>query len=85
MNTSLLIYVEAEIRRLRALGTGPARFVADQLDRTAQLLRFTGAETPDQFYSRIEANEESVREEHFERGYQEGRQSMQSLTLNSRN
>jgi hypothetical protein len=85
MNTSLLSYVEAEIQRLRALGGPCARFVADQLERTAQLLRFTGAETAEDFAARVECNEEWVREEQFERGYQEGRQSMMALTLHSRN
>jgi hypothetical protein len=76
MNTSLLYYVEVEIQRLRALGTSQAKFVADQLERTHQLLRFTGAETPEQFYERVECNEEWVRQEAYDRGYQEGRSSV---------
>jgi hypothetical protein len=76
MNTSLLYYVEAEIQRLRALEGPCARFVASQLERTAQLLRFTGAETPEQFYERIECNEDWVKQEAYDRGYQEGRSSV---------
>jgi hypothetical protein len=76
MNTSLLAYVEAEIRRLRALDGPGARFVADQLGRTHQLLKFTGAETPEQFEDRVFANEQEIQEAAFERGYQEGRQSV---------
>jgi len=76
MSTSLLDYIEAEIQRLRALeGPGP-RFVADQLERTHQLLKFTGAETSEQFYERVACNEEWVRQEAYDRGYQEGRSSV---------
>ena len=46
----------------RAAWAAPAaRFVADQLERMAQLLKFTGAETPDQYHDRIFANEEASR------------------------
>jgi hypothetical protein len=75
MNTSLLSYVEAEIRRLRALEGPCARFVANQLDRTAQLLRLTGANSESEFDARIECNEEWVRQEAYDRGYSEGRSS----------
>ena len=76
MITSLLDYIEAQAREYRSLGAPSARFVAEQLERTAQLLKFTGAETPEQFADRVFANEEAVKEAEFERGYQEGRQSV---------
>jgi hypothetical protein len=76
MNIELIAYVEAEIQRLRALEGPCARFVANQLERTHQLLIFTAAETAEQFYERIECNEEWVREEAYNRGYQEGRSSV---------
>jgi hypothetical protein len=76
MITSLLAYVEAQAREYRSLGAPSARFVAEQLERTAQVIRFTGAETPEQFEDRVFANEQAVQEQHFERGYQEGRESV---------
>ena len=39
-------------------------------------MKFTGAETPEQFEDRVFANEQDVQEAAFERGYQEGRQSV---------
>jgi hypothetical protein len=74
-NTELLAFVTAETQRLRALGSPAARFTASQLERTAVLLRFTGANTEAEFDDRIEANEESVKEEAYSRGYAEGRAS----------
>jgi hypothetical protein len=76
MNTSLLNHVKAEAIRLRGRGGAHAAFVADQLDRIAQVIVFTGAETPEQYVDRVFASEEAVAEQHFERGYQEGRESV---------
>jgi len=76
MNTSLLNHVKAEAIRLRERGGSHAAFVADQLERVAQLIQFTGAETPGQYEDRVFANEQAVQEQHFERGYQEGRESV---------
>jgi hypothetical protein len=76
MITSLLAYVKAQAREYRSLGAPSARFVAEQLERTAQVIRFTGAETPEQYADRVFANEQAVQEQHFERGYQEGRESV---------
>ena len=36
------------------------RFVAEQLERVAQIIVFTGAETPEQYDDRVFANEEAV-------------------------
>jgi hypothetical protein len=69
----------------RSLGTPESRFVADQLERVAQLLKFTAAETPDQYFDRLFANEESEREAAFERGYQEGRMSVIATSHPCRN
>jgi hypothetical protein len=76
MNIALLNHVKAEAIRLRERGGSHAAFVADQLERVAQLIVFTGAETPEQYDDRVFANEEAVAEQHFERGYQEGRESV---------
>jgi hypothetical protein len=72
-NTELLAYVRAEIQRLRALEGPCARFVATQLERTEQLLGFTGANSPEEFDARVECNEEWVKAEAFDRGWAEGR------------
>ena len=55
----------------------PARFAAAQLERAAVLLHFTGASSEAEFDARIEANEDWVRDEAFERGYAEGRAAVQ--------
>jgi hypothetical protein len=72
-NTELVAFVVAESQRLRALGSPAARFAAAQLDRSAQLLVFTGASSEEEFDERVAANEASVAEQHFERGWAEGR------------
>ena len=76
MNRELIAYIEAEIRRLRALEGPCAKFVANQLDRTLTLLRLTGANSESEFDARVECNEDWVKENAFERGYAEGRASM---------
>ena len=72
-NTELVAFVVAESQRLRALGTDAARFAAAQLDRSAQLLVFTGASSEEEFDERVAANEATVAEEHYARGWHEGR------------
>jgi hypothetical protein len=72
-NTELLAYIEAEIQRMEALPGPCARFVRSQLERTAQLLRFTGANSPAEFDAKVECNEEWVKAEALERGWAEGR------------
>jgi hypothetical protein len=78
MNTSLLNHVKAEALRQRERGGTYAAFVADQLERIAQIIVFTSAETPEQYEDRLVANEMAVQEAEFERGYQEGRLSVMS-------
>ena len=72
-NAEPLAYVRAEIERMEALAGPCARFVRTQLERTEQLLRFTGANSEAEFDARIECNEEWVKEEAFGRGWAEGR------------
>jgi hypothetical protein len=76
MKMSLLHHVRDEILRLRAQESRSGNFMADQLERVAQVIVFTGAETPEQYVDRVFANEQAVQEQHFERGYQEGRESV---------
>jgi hypothetical protein len=76
MKMSLFHHVRDEILRLRAQESRSGNFMADQLERVAQIIVFTGAETPEQYADRVFANEQAVQEQHFERGYQEGRESV---------
>ena len=80
-NSSLIRHALALAAQQRGLGTPEARFAAEQLERVAQLLHFTAAETPDQYFDRLFANEESEREAAFDRGYHEGRMSV--ITMSS--
>jgi hypothetical protein len=75
--SSLYIYTCELIAAHRAKGTDADRFIADQLERIAQLLRFTGAETAREFAERVEANELWARDEEFNRGWRNGRASLQ--------
>jgi hypothetical protein len=72
-NSELLAFVQAEIQRMEALDGPCARFVRSQLERTAQLLRLTAADSPEEFDERVECNEEWVKENEYECGYTEGR------------
>jgi hypothetical protein len=86
MNTSLLYaYTVLLARRLREdEGTPEALFIATQLDKVAQLLEFTGAETPDQFEERTEQNHEWVKEAEYDRGYEAGRSAVYAEMADSR-
>jgi hypothetical protein len=64
--------VAAEARQLRARGDDLARFMADELDRLAQLCAFTGATTPAEHRDRMTALEEGRDEDQIARAYAEG-------------
>ena len=72
-NLELIAHVAATANHLRALGHPAARFCAAQLDRAAQLLAFTGAASEEEHDDRMAANEAALADEHFARGYAEGR------------
>ena len=72
-NAELIAFLQAEIQRLRALDGPCARFAAAQLERSAVLLKFTGANSEEEFDARVACNEEWVKAEAFERGWAEGR------------
>ena len=76
-NTCIYINVYKLSQLHRASGTPEDRFIADQLERVAGLLRFTGATTAEKFHARVECNEEWIKEEMNNRGWSEGRQSFQ--------
>jgi hypothetical protein len=65
--------VAAEAARLRRIGSPLAVFIADQLDRLAQLVAFTGARTSQDFADRIEAHECALLAAEYDRGFNDGR------------
>jgi hypothetical protein len=84
MKTSFIyIYICELISAHRDKGTAEDRFVAEQLERVAQLLRFTGATTADEFAARVELNEQWARQAEFDRGWNAGRASLRRETTSS--
>jgi hypothetical protein len=67
---SLADQVAAEADRFRRSASPIAGFLADQLERVAQLIRWTGATTPQEHTDRMEVWEDEIRDRAFERGYQ---------------
>jgi hypothetical protein len=47
-------------------------FLARQMERLAQLIRWTNASTPEDHEARMEVWDEEIREQWFDRGYHEG-------------
>lgn len=70
---SLAEYIDDEARSYRAQGTPEGDFLAAQLERVAQLVRWTGATTPEEHEARMEIWEDKIREDHYERGVRDGR------------
>ncbi|MGP0070051.1 MAG: hypothetical protein ACLQGP_41435 [Isosphaeraceae bacterium] len=64
--------VEHEMMGYRAWGTTTGEFLAREMERLAQLIRWTGASTPEEHEERIAVWDEEIRDQWFERGYQEG-------------
>ena len=70
---------------LRARGDDLARFLADELDRVAQLVRFTHARTPAEHRDRLEAWDREITDERertaYARGYDQGRRDGRHLAF----
>ena len=75
-DSNLYLFTCELIRRHRAAGSPEDRFIADQLERVAQLLRFTGAETAEEFAERVECNELWAQDRQYDRGWRDGRASL---------
>ena len=56
----------------RAWGTPVGDFLARQMERLAQLVRWTNAVTPEDHEARMEVWDEEIREQWFDRGYLDG-------------
>jgi hypothetical protein len=69
---SLAELVDHEAMGYRTWGTPAGEFLARQMDRLAQLIRWTGASTPEEHETRMEVWDDDVREQWFDRGYHEG-------------
>jgi hypothetical protein len=69
---TLVEVVEHEIMGYRAWGTPTGDFLARQMERLGQLVRWTGATTPEEHEARIEVWDEEIREQWSDKGYREG-------------
>ena len=83
MSTAAIIAVSAAPRTLaelvdhealayRAWGTTEGDFLAGQMERLAQLIRLTEAETPGDFEDRLEVYECDLRAREYDRGFEDG-------------
>jgi hypothetical protein len=70
--TTLLEIVEHEAMGYRAWGSAAGNFLADQLGRIAQLLRWTGARTPQDHEDRMELYDRELRDRYYDQGYHDG-------------
>jgi hypothetical protein len=64
--------VDHEAMAYRAWGTPAGEFLARHMERLAQLVRWTGATTPEEHEARMEVWDEEVRDQWYDRGYHEG-------------
>ncbi len=64
--------VDHEALAFRSRGDATGRFLADHLDRLAQLVGWTGAQTPDEHEERMEVWEDEIRAKWYDRGYEAG-------------
>ncbi len=64
--------IAQETVAFRARRTATGEFLARQMERLAQLIRWTGATTPEDHEVRMEVWEEEIREQWFDRGYHDG-------------
>src|SRR6516164_4404568 len=64
--------VDHEAMAYRAWGTPAGEFLARQMERLAQLVRWTGTADPLEHEARMEVWDDEIRQQWFDRGYQEG-------------
>jgi hypothetical protein len=69
---SLAEIIDHEAMGYRAWGTPTGDFLARQMERLAQLIRWTAAATPEDHEARLEVWDQEIREQWFDRGYHEG-------------
>ncbi len=64
--------IDHEALACRARGDSIGQFMANHLDRLAQLIRWSGAQTPEQHEERMEIWDDEIRAKWFDRGYDAG-------------
>jgi hypothetical protein len=64
--------VDHEALAYRAWGTPEGDFLSRQMERLAQLIRLTEAETPGDFEDRLEVYECDLRAREYDRGFEDG-------------
>jgi len=64
--------IDHETMAYRAWGTPIGEFLARYMDRLAQLVRWTGATTPDEHEERMDVWDAEISARYFDRGYEEG-------------
>ena len=64
--------IDDEARAYRDRGDSFAVFLAENLERLAQLVRLTHASTPEEHSERIEILDDEIRAKWFDRGYDAG-------------
>src|SRR5262245_46261989 len=67
--------IDHEALSYKARGDSIGQFIADYLDRLAQLLRWTRANTPEEHDSRMEVWDDEIRAKFYDRGYEDGLES----------
>ena len=69
---TMLEIVEHEAEGYRAWGTPEGEFLARQMDRLAQLIRWTGASAPEDHDSLMEVWDDEIRDRYWDIGYHVG-------------
>jgi hypothetical protein len=64
--------VEHEAMGYRAWGTPEGDFLAHQMERLAQLLRWTGATNPTDHEDRMETYDRELHDRYYDQGYHDG-------------
>jgi hypothetical protein len=64
--------IDDEARAYRDRGDSLARFLADHLERLAQLVRWTRANTPEDHDARMEVWDSEISARTYDRGYEDG-------------
>jgi hypothetical protein len=67
--------VDHEAMAYRAWGTPAGEFLARHMERLAQLIRWTGATTPEEQEARMEVWDEEIRQQWYDRGYHDGQEA----------
>jgi hypothetical protein len=64
--------IDHEALSYRAWNDEFGAFIAEHLDRLAQLVRWTGANTPADHNDRMEVWDDEISSRHYDRGYEDG-------------